>query len=63
MKFKLEIGMLAIRFLGVISILLVLGFILCVLAFLGYNTYVKYQDKHKKIEVHAENSNLDKLDN
>ena len=59
----MEIGILATKFLGTISIILVLGFVLCVLAFVGYNTYIKYQDKHKKIEVRAENSNLNKLDN
>ena len=57
----MEIGILAIKFLGIVSILLVLGFILCVLALLGYNTYLKYQDKHKKIEVRAENSNSKKF--
>jgi len=57
----LEIGILAIKFLGIVSIILVSGFVLCFLVFLGYNTYIKYQDKNKKIEVHAENSNLKKF--
>jgi len=59
----LEIGILATKFLGTVSIILVSGFVLCVLAFVGYNTYIKYQNKDKKIEVRAENSNLNKLDN
>jgi hypothetical protein len=54
---KLEIAMLAVNFLGIALIILSLGFVLCLLAFMGYNTYVKYQDKNKKIEVRAENSN------
>jgi len=58
---KLEIALLAVKFLGITLIILSLGFVLCLLAFMGYNTYVKYQDKNKKIEVRAENSNnLDK---
>jgi len=60
---KLEIGILATKFLGTVSIILVSGFVLCVLAFVGYNTYIKYQNKDKKIEVRAKNSNLNKLDN
>ena len=59
----MEIGILATKFLGTVSIILVSGFVLCVLAFVGYNTYIKYQNKDKKIEVRAENSNLNKLDN
>lgn len=54
---KLEVAIMAVRFLGWISIILCLGFVLCLLAIISYNTYIKYQDKHKKIEVRAENSN------
>ena len=57
-----EDGQLAVKFLGIISVILVLGFIVCFLASLGYNTYIKYSDDNKKIEVHAQNSNLNKLD-
>lgn len=58
---KLEVAILAVRFLGAALIILSLGFVLCLLALMGYNTYLKYQDKNKKIEVRAENSNsLDK---
>ena len=49
-----------IKFLGTVSVICVVGLIICVLAFLGYNTYIKYQDRHKKIEVRAENSNFKK---
>ena len=55
---KLDLGFLAVKFLGIVSIILALGFSVCFLAIIGYNTYLKYQDKHKKIEVHAENPNF-----
>ena len=58
-----EEGKLAVKFLGIISIILVLGFIICFLANMGFNTYFKYSDENKKIEVRAENSNLNSLDN
>lgn len=45
----------AVRYLGRALISLILGMVVCFLATLGYNTYIKYSDK--KIEVHAENSN------
>lgn len=48
---------LAVKFLGIALILLIVGIVLCFLASLGYNTYIKFQDKHKKIEVQATNSN------
>lgn len=51
---------LAVRFLGILSITLVVGFIVCFLAVVGYNSYIKYKDKHKEIEVHTKNSNLQK---
>ena len=59
---ELDVSFLAVKFLGLISMILSLGFILCFLAIIGYNTYIKYQDEHKKIEVRAENSNLQKND-
>ena len=59
----MDTATLAVQFLGISLICLIVGIVLCFLASLGYNTYLKFQDKHKKIEVHAENSNLDKLDN
>ena len=45
----------AVRYLGRALIALILGMVVCFLASLGYNTYIKYSDK--KIEVQAENSN------
>ena len=57
---KLETELLAVKFLGIALILLIVGIVLCFLASLGYNTYIKYQEKNKKIEVHAENSNSSK---
>lgn len=45
----------AVKYLGRTSFALVVGMVICFLASLGYNTYVKYTDK--KIEVQATNSN------
>ena len=45
----------AIKYLGITSIVLVIGIVICFLASLGYNTYINYSDK--KIEVRTENSN------
>lgn len=57
----MEAEILAVKYLGIALIVLIVGIVLCFLASLGYNTYIKFQDKHKKIEVRAENSNsLDK---
>jgi len=47
----------AVLFLGIVSIILASGILLYCLAHLGYNTYLKFQDRQKKIEVHAKNSN------
>ncbi|MFQ8989024.1 MAG: hypothetical protein ACLR6T_10130 [Intestinibacter sp.] len=59
----MDTATLAVQFLGIALICLIVGIVLCFLASLGYNTYMKFQDRHKKIEVHAENSNSNKLDN
>ena len=59
---KLDVTFLAVKFLGIISMILAFGFILCFLAIIGYNTYIKYQNEHNKIEVRAENSNSQKND-
>lgn len=48
--------MMAVRYLGTALIFLIVGIVLCFLASLGYNTYIKFQDKHKKIEVQATDS-------
>lgn len=55
---KLDAGILAVEYLGKISVFLAIGFGVCFLAFIGFNTYFKFQDKDKKIEVHTENSNF-----
>ena len=47
---------LAVRYLGIALIFLIVGIVLCFLASLGYNTYIRFQDKHKKIEVQATDS-------
>lgn len=47
---------LAVRYLGIALIFLIIGIVLCFLASLGYNTYIRFQDKHKKIEVQATDS-------
>ena len=52
----MTVDVLAVRYLGIVSISLVVGIVVCFLAGLGYNTYVKFQDKHKKIEVQATDS-------
>lgn len=51
-----------IGYLGKISIFLSIGLVVCLLAFIGYNTYIKFQDKDKKIEVRTRNSNLNDKD-
>ena len=50
----------AVQYLGRALIILIIGIVLCFLASLGYNTYVKVQDKNKKIEVQSRNSNSKK---
>jgi len=54
---ELDTATLAVTYLGIALISLIVGIVLCFLASLGYNTYVKYQDKNKKIEALAQNSN------
>lgn len=48
---------LAIKFLGTALILLIIGIVICFLASLGYNTYIKYHNIKKKIEVRTQNTN------
>jgi len=56
----LDTEILAVKFMGFALILLIFGFVICFLACMGYNTYLKYQDEHKKIEVRSMNSNSTK---
>ena len=51
----LDNNVVAVKYLGRALIVLIVGIVLCFLASLGYNTYIKYTDK--KIEVQATNSN------
>ena len=53
----MEIATMAVQFLGAGFIIIAIGLIMCLLGIIGYNTYIKYQDKHKKIEVRTENEN------
>lgn len=53
----LEAEILAVKFLGIALIVLIVGIVLCFLASLGYNSYIKFKGNNKKIEVRAENSN------
>ncbi len=53
----MEETVLAIKFLGTALILLIIGIVVCFLASLGYNTYIKYHDNKKKLEVRTQNAN------
>ena len=46
---------LAVIYLGMSLIVLIIGIVLCFLASLGYNTYIRFSQK--EIEVQATNSN------
>lgn len=46
----MEAEILAVNFLGIALIVLIVGIVLCFLASLGYSTYIKFQDKHKKLK-------------
>ena len=47
----MEVSILAVKFLGTALIALIIGFVVCFLAVLGYNTYVRFHANKKKIEV------------
>ncbi len=49
----------AVKYLGRSLIALIVGIVLCFLASLGYNTYIKLSSE--KIEVQSENSNFTHL--
>lgn len=53
----MDTATLAVMYLGRALMASIIGFVVCILAALGYNTYIKYQDKNKKIEALAQNSN------
>ena len=52
------VSILAVKFLGASLISLIIGFVVCFLAVLGYNTYVRFHSNKKKIEVSATNTQL-----
>ena len=51
MSEKMEVSLLAVKYLGTALISLIVGFVICFLAALGYTTYIRFQDKKKEIEV------------
>lgn len=51
---------LAVKYLGRALIALIVGIVICFLASLSYNTYIRFSQK--EIEVRAENSNSVKRD-
>jgi len=51
------VEIIAVQYLGTALIVLAVGLVICVLSFLGYNIYVRYENKNKKIEACAENTN------
>ena len=53
----MEIITLALKIIGVTSIITIVGLVICSLACLGYNLRVEYQDKNKKVEAHIQDVN------
>ena len=47
----MEVSLLAVKYLGTALISLIVGFVICFLAALGYTTYMRFRDKEKEIEV------------
>ncbi len=47
----MEVALLAVKYLGTALISLIVGFVICFLAALGYTTYMRFRDKEKEIEV------------
>ena len=54
----MEVAMLAVKYLGTALIALIVGFVVCFLAVLGYNTYIRFHSKNKKIEASATKNQL-----
>ena len=48
---KMEVSLLAVKYLGTALISLIVGFVICFLAALGYTTYIRFRNKEKEIEV------------
>lgn len=47
----MEVSLLAVKYLGTALISLIVGFVICFLAALGYTTYMRFRNKEKEIEV------------
>ena len=47
----MEVALLAVKYLGTALISLIVGFVICFLAALGYTTYMRFRNKEKEIEV------------
>ena len=54
----MEVSLLAVKYLGTALISLIVGFVICFLAALGYTTYIRFQDKKKEIEVSTNKNQL-----
>ena len=58
----MDVSILAVKFLGTALIALIVGFVVCFLAVLGYNTYVRFHSNKKKIEVSTTTEQLQSKD-
>ena len=58
----MEVAILAVKYLGTALISLTIGFVVCFLAVLGYNTYIRFHNKDKKIEVSGSKQQLQSKD-
>ena len=54
----MDVSILAVKFLGSALIALIIGFVVCFLAVLGYNTYIRFHSNRKKVEVSADHHQL-----
>ena len=54
----MEVALLAVKYLGTALISLIVGFVICFLAALGYTTYMRFRDKEKEIEVSTSKEQL-----
>ena len=47
----MEVSILAVKFLGTSLIALIIGFVVCFLAVLGYNTYIRFHTNKKRLKL------------
>ena len=52
----------AVRYLGRALIALIVGIVLCFLASLGYNGYIRWSQKEIEVRAENSNSNLNEID-